>query len=414
MIKNFQQSIQTHQKAHTVCMHEKLLSHQLNEALDRLNECRSMRQFLKHPLYQGLKDKIQSVIDGIEYGIYNDNKSFKSKESYRAVFWNLAGQLSYESLSQLMKTHPVISRADFYCFAHSEIGMAKSHNRNIVRSLALEKSYNYVSTCSYLHLNRAEQSTAKLNQLGIEGVSILTPYPLSSFRLIPMANTYDSIKGLNKKIGYEKALIADLNLGHKKIILVVAQLDVFSSPKDRVSQLNTILSQLTDEEKGRPILFAGDLQTTTYNTKSNFRFMLNLLNKLFRGFEYIAKEHHLHPELYFEKDVFSTLLKQGFHFDDLNEMGKLSSQKPILDFLKKTKWSNRLYGPMLKVITSLFFSHHDLMSSRTDWFAGNNKIHVASEPHAEKPRVIENYSLEHSEVMTHTPLVLDFSMEAQS
>ncbi len=92
-------------------------------------------------------------------------------------------------------------------------------------------------------------------------------------------------------------------------------------------------------------------------------------------------------------------------------MGKLSSQKPISAFLQKTRWGYRAYTFLLKLLTTLFFSHHDLMSSRTDWFAGNAFIQVPLEPNAEKPRVVENYSLADSAILTHTPLVLDFAIQ---
>lgn len=396
---------------HNISSHEKLLTHQLGEAFDRLAHYNSTRQLVRSELYKGLETQIRQVTNGVEYGFHNDEKNCKPKPFYRVVFWNLEGKVSYESLLTLMKTHPIISRADIFCFAHSEIGMTRSENRNIIRSLALEKSFNYVSSCSYLHLNRFMDSPDKPNQLGIVGLSILTKYPLSHFRLIPIRNSFDPMKSVDKKIGCEKALIADLTLGTQKLMLVVLQLDQYSSPKDRAQQLDGILNELTEEEKKRPILVASDLQTTTYNTKTNARFTLNLINKIFRGFEYIAKEHHLNPQLFFDKAVFEKLAKHDFHYKDLNEMGKLSSQKPIVAFLQKTKWGHKVYTLLLKVLTTLFFSHHDLMSSRTDWFAGNAFIQVPLEPNAEKPRVVENYSLADSEILTHTPLVLDFTIQ---
>ena len=351
------------------------------------------------------------MTNGVEYGFHNDDKNMPAKKFYRVVFWNLSGKISYDSLLHLIKTHPIISRADIFCFAHSEIGMTRSGNRNIIRSIALEKSYNYVSSCSYLHLNRFMDSPEKPNQMGIEGLSILTKYPLSHFRLIPIRNTFDPMMGEDKKIGCEKALIADLTLGTQKLMLVAFQLDKFSSPKERAVQLESVLTELTEEEKKRPILLASDLQTTTYNTKSNTRFTFNLINKIFRGFEYIAKEHHLNPQLFFDKAVFERLAAHDFHYKDLNEMGKLSSQRPIAEFLQKTRWSHKFYKGILKILTTLFFSHHDLMSSRTDWFAGNALIQIPNEPNAEKPRVVENYSLADSEILTHTPLVLDFAIQ---
>jgi len=400
-------------KAYTVQGQEKLFNHSFAEVFDRLAVYKNYRQLSRSELFQSVAVNLQKITDDIEYGFHGEDKMVDDKKFHRVVFWNLEGKISFEALSKLIEQHPVLHRADVFCFVNSDIGRSCSGNRNLVRGLALEKSFHYVSTCSFLHLNRMQHDPIKPDLLGIQGVSILSKFPITNFRVIPIANNFDPMRETSRKIGCEKTLLTDINLGGQKLLLLVLQLDQHSSPNDRARQLDNVLSMLTDEEKRQPLLITGNLQTTNYNTKSNLHFVFNLLNKIFRGFAYIASKHHLNPHLFFDKPVFDVLQKHHLHYDDLNEMQKLSWQKPVADFLWGDGFIKKISTIFVNLLAKLFFSHHDLMSFRTDWFVGNSSVVASQMPQSEKPRVVENYSLNDSNIITHTPLVLDFEIRGK-
>ncbi len=412
MMPNLQEKLDRwKRKDHPVHSLEKLLTHDLQEALVRFCDYPSSRALRKSDLYQGLHTKIDHVTNDIEYGFYHEDPLEKPKDFYRAVFWNLSGQVAYESLSAIIARHPLLHKADIFYFAHADIGRERSGHRNLVRTLALEKSYNYVSSCSWVHLSPDLNVDKKPMPLQLEGLAIMTKYPLSNFRLIPMAPTHDPMRGRHKKIGCEKALVADVTLCDQKLTAMALQLDEYASPRQRAVQLETALGALQEEEQKRPLLLGGDLQSTGYNTRGHLAFLLNTLNKIFRGIDYIAKEHHLNPHLFFDKPLFQVLANHGLHVQDLNEMNKLSTQKRIEDFLKDKGLSTRLMTRLLQGLKKLFFHTSDRLAFRPDWFAGNAPVRPAQAVSAEKPRVVENYSLDDSQILTHTPLVLDFVIE---
>lgn len=398
----------TQRRTHNIYSNEMLLSHKLNEAFPLLYDVGSTRKLIRSDIYQGLEAQIRQVTNGVEYGFYNEDRLPKAKDFYRAVFWNLSGQLRYEGLVTLLKKHPLLNRADVFCFAHSDIGMARSENRNLIRSLALERSFNYVTLCSFLHLKTLPEGLPRQNLLGIEGISIMTKYPLAHFRAIPLRNTYDPMTGLDRKIGCEKALVVDMTLHNHKLTFVGGQLDRFSSPGQRAMQLGSILSQFQDEERNKPILFAGDLQTSTYNTKSNWGLLGSIVNRVLRGYDYIAEEHHLHPDVFFEKKLFDTFEKYGFRYEDFNEDGKASAQKELVELFQSGRWHTKALQGFARVLQKLFFKEHAQASLRPDWFAANEHVDVCQQHHSERARTVENYSLNDSQIITHTPLLLDF------
>lgn len=396
-------------KAHNIYSQEMLLTHRMNDTLALLSNSRSKSHLERSQIYKGICSDIEKITFGVEYGFYNEETPSKSKEFYRAVFWNLKGQVTYQGLARLIKKHPLLNRADIFYFVHSDIGMARSENRNLIRSLALERSYNYITMCSFLHLNTWPEGPRQ-NLFGIEGVSIMTKYPMANFRMIPLRNSYDPVKGKSKKIGCEKAMMVDLNLDHHKLTFMGVKLDAFSSPAQRVKQLKFVFDEMKDDEKDNPILFAGDLQSTTYNTQNHASLLLNVLSKVIRGFDLVATEHHAHPYLFFEKKLFDVFLQNRFHFESLNNLESSTIHLKLEEMVREKGWSTQFTRKMIQGLRRLFFSKHKDFALKPDWFAANERIQVAQAFHAEKPKLIENYSLNDSDVITHAPMVLDFEI----
>ena len=123
---------------------------------------------------------------------------------------------------------------------------------------------------------------------------------------------------------------------------------------------------------------------------------------------------------------FSTYLFGGENLDSLKQVAKITKNDTLRIQILKTVgeeegifrigyWDSLRLECELKLKNcpdskKLFFQKSDRLAFRPDWFVGNAQVRPATAVSAEKPRVVENYSLDDSQILTHTPLVLDFVM----
>lgn len=388
---------------------EKLLTHKLKNHFETLAGFSSTKALARSNLFKEIKNEIEDVIFGIEYGFYNDSGR-QQKKFLRAIFFNLSGDIQYRTLYDVLKNHPILSRGDFYFFTNTDIGMTRTGNLNLVRSLALELSYNYVFSPSYLHLLRPSSSVQTQNQFGLVGHAIMSRYPICGLQTLPLDSTFDTMQSKNKRLGMPKSLLLQVEIGDEKLSLLLANLDLHSSSRQRFGQLKKIVHPYTNLIQNTPFLLAGELNTTTYNARNSLSLSLSFLNKALRGYDYIIEEHHSYPERYFDRRLFQFLQKQGLQFSDFNQLGRPTIHCDLEDFLLKGKWKTGVM-PFLKNYLLKKGKHQtDPISLKVDWFLGNAQIVVSTDPQAEKPKVLSNLYSGGSVFTKHHPLVLDFEL----
>lgn len=392
---------------------EKLLSHRLQSHLPLFAKFHSSKELNKYPLYQESDKQIEDILNGCEYGFYNSEPtSILPKKFYRAVFWNLSGKVNFTHLMDTLKSHPILRRADFIIFSHADIGMLRTENRNVVRSLALELSYNYVFATSYLYLDRPGSLKKGKDQFGIAGQAIMTPHPLTGFCTFDLPPVIDPMKRSPKRLGQEKALLVKVEMGLSDINLVSLRLDSGSSPRQRHKQVSHIIQKL-NPYLDSPLLIGGGLNTTTYNSRHALTQFFSFLNKVMRGYDYICEKHHTHPEAYFEKRLFELIQNSGFTFHDLNEIGQGTWDSHFEDLEVQGHWEKKISHMMTKTLKKFFYhGPSDHLSLKVDWFLGNQKIKASSQPQAERPKVLSNLFHE-SLISTHHPIVLDFEIKSE-
>ena len=399
------QIISWSQKENPTAPLEKLLTHRLQGFFPELSQYFSTRALKNSTLYKQIQDQIEGCLNSVEYGFYGETRDSK-KDFYRAVLFNLSGEIPYRTLFDVLKHHPVLSQADFYFFIHADLGMARTGNQNLIRALALEFSYHYVFAPSYLSLMSQEK-----NQFGLIGNAVMSRFPIESFQILPISTSVDTMKLSKKCFGMPKALLTKIQLEGKDLSLLCLNLDAVSSPRQRVRQMRRILRYYDKLKHKNPILLGGEWNTTTYNTRSPLCFLLSYLNKLLRGFSYISEEHHLFPECYFDRALFEDLKKIGFHFEDLNPIGKPTVHRRVFELEIPGRIQRNFVHNMIKRLQGFMENRHQEFSLKTDWFAGTENIVPSSQPEAEKPKVLSNVYGGGALFTKHHPLVLDFEVE---
>jgi len=394
---------------------EKILNHKLSLEFEKLTHFENSKQLVKSKVFKSLENQLTDLIYGYEYGFYADKiKSTRRKSFLRAILWPLEYGENYNGILETLRNRALVRKADIYFLPSTDIGMARSGNRNVIRDLAIELGYNYFFVTSYLNLNNKVTNifNQNRNRLGLEGNAIMTRFPMSNLRYVSLDQFYDSYKGPIKKIGCEKAILVDLLVDKKqKLTVVCINAPEYSSPRQRCVSIKYVLSKIKSEElKTNPILLGGDLKTSTYNCKTELYFLLSVINKIYRGFDFIAKEHHNFPEEFFEKRLFEILNLRGFNYDQLNEMGKGCFHcKPqnVRPSFSQNKNNNNKISMIIKKILK---NHNEKLPYKYDWFAGNKFIKPSQSHQAERPKVISHLFFDGRVVSNHDPILLDFEI----
>lgn len=395
---------------------EKILTHRLGADLDKLSVFPSSRALNRSQIYKAMQQEISQVTYGYEYGFYADTQqTCQKKPFYRSVLWNMDHGIHYKGILDALRNRALVSQADIYFFPAVDIGMARSHNQDVVRSLAMELGYNYFFATSFINLPSENSPDGKKNALGLEGNAIMTRLPLSNLRILPLSNDSDPIQSPEKKIGCEKVILADVTTDHGVLTLVCINFLFATSKHHRTRHLKKIFKMLQARVQDTPILMGGDFKTTTYQCKNSFGFLLSLMNKIFRGYDYIMQEHHVHPQKYFDKGLFDEFMRAGFDYKLYNEMGHGSLHVPLEQLiLDHTKPDN-----LVLLAKKIAAKHSSSMSFKTDWLVANEFVQVSESYQAERPKVIAHLFHDGKSVSSHDPVLLDFeirkvdSLEAQ-
>lgn len=390
---------------------EKLLTHRLRDYLPAIRAHHSLKSFRASELYAAIKSDLDAIIFGHEYGFYNEEPTgSRAKKFYRAVFWNLSGEVNYDSLLDVLKNHPILRKTDFFLFAGADIGMARTKNRNIVRSLAIELSCNYAFACSHLYVMPHPKLPGSENHYGLVGQAVMTPHPLKSFVTIPLKSSVDPFRRETKRLGHEKAIVARVALPNLDLNVVCAKLDTSSSPRQRARQIKTIFAGAAHDLIDYPLLFGGGLNTTTYDSRHAVPQFFSFFNKVVRGYDFICEEHHPHPEKHFDRKVFDALMDFNLRYGDMNELGVPTFHCPFEELEVQGHKEKMLSHMMVKTLTRYFYHGGGELAFKTDWFAANARVRPSSLPQAERPKVLANLYHDTAPISTHDPIVVDFEV----
>ncbi|OGQ07690.1 MAG: hypothetical protein A3G32_00650 [Deltaproteobacteria bacterium RIFCSPLOWO2_12_FULL_40_28] len=389
-----------------------LIEHHLNAYKDELQKYTSTKSLLKSALFKSLKDQILLVVNGMEADQFSLRVPYERKKFYRFVTWNIERGINFNDVVHVFKTHPDLSRADVIYLVETDIGMARTRNVNIARELARELKMNYFFATSYLNLckgNLAEGHYEGENELGLHGNAILSRYPLHNLRTQPLKNAIDKMRGKEKRLGCQKALVCEIEFPFRKVTGVAAHLDAHSSQRQRAAQLKSILSFLA--EGRHPLVLGGDLNTSSYNARHALFAFFGFWNKVFRGVDHVIANHYPYPDRYFDRFLFKVFKDYGFDYEHFNEIGQGTLHYSIEDIKQNhlvrevvPEWCRRVMEETLK-------RHGGKCSLKLDWFAGKWVKPAHSDLGALSPKVYHNLVCKNgTPISDHDPILVDIDI----
>ncbi len=231
----------------------------------------------------------------------------------RIAFWN-AERLKYgEASAELVRSLGV----DALLLAEVDLGMARSGNRHTLRDLAGALGAGYVFGVEFVELGlgdareRRWHATDK-NRGGLHGGGLLSAHPLlrpAMLRLETSGRWFDGRLD-ERRIGGRIAVMAELLVMERPVLLVAVHYESHSGPEDRLAQTRVLLDAIDAHWPGRPVLIGGDLNTNTLDGAKPER--LKLLDQV------LAEDPHRLVDPVRYEPLFCLLEERGYDWQGCN------------------------------------------------------------------------------------------------
>jgi endonuclease/exonuclease/phosphatase family metal-dependent hydrolase len=333
-----------------------------------LASCSSTPELLDHATYLRLKGKFDRIFQTPEEGNFT-SAAAPRKGRYRVAAWNLERGIQYDGQLEVLQQDPYLSQSDVLLLTETDVGMARSGNRNIARDLAQELGMYYAFSPCYINLAKGsgvEYDAEGENEAGLHGNAILSRYPLSNVRSVFLKNGKDKMKGREKRLGQQTAVVAEVEFPGQPTTVVAVHLDANSSQQHRADQMADVLDAVADRS---PAVIGGDWNTTTFNSSSATMAILGFWLRVFMGPNNVITNHYLHPYNKFEAKLFNLLEDAGFDYRSANSIGERTTSYDVDD--AKTHKNLREWVPAwCFAFIRWSLRHHDgKCPLKIDWLA---------------------------------------------
>lgn len=307
----------------------RIIRERLRPRFAELARCESTRELLALPLYRELRPLAEQVLRTIEAGTFA--RPGPAKPFYRLVAWNLERGIEYEGQLAEFRAHPYLASADVYLLTETDVGMARSGNRNVARDLACDLGLNYAFVPCYLNLSKGagvESEAAGDNELGLHGNAILSRYPIRDPRAIVLGNGKDKMRGAEKRLGQQAALAAEIELPGCDLPVCSVHLDAQSRRRHRRDQMAAVTEGLPPTG---PAVIGGDWNTTTFNSSRALSAILGYWARVLIGADRTIRHHFLRPYAWFERELFRLLEDRGFDWRSANVLDERTTSYDYAD-----------------------------------------------------------------------------------
>jgi endonuclease/exonuclease/phosphatase family metal-dependent hydrolase len=387
-----------------------ILEHDLNQYFPELLKFESIEETERSAVYQKIKPTVERILNAVVQENYAENPKSEirnPKSAVSAVAWNIERGNIYEGIVEALKNHAQLKDKDLLLLTELDYGMARSRNRFVARELAKELKMNYAFAPVYIALQKGsgvESEAPGENTVSIHGLATFSKYPIRNAHAVALPNGKDKMLGKEKRLGYLRALIADIEHPLGDFRAVTTHLDAHCSRQHRHMQIKIILDHL-DTLPALPTVIGGDWNTTTFNSQNSTRAIMGYWRRVLMGPKRVTKKHFPHPDRYFERGLFGELEKRGYDYNALNEIGAGTLHYDVESIEKNTNlrdWVPEWCFPFIFWAAGRVGGR---VSGRLDWFAGKNiKAHG-------KPQTIGNLKdAQGTPLSDHDAIGLDFTL----
>jgi endonuclease/exonuclease/phosphatase family metal-dependent hydrolase len=387
------------------------LAHELRPFFPALAQFPSTKALEASELYRELRPEIERVLGSIVQenlaADFTASRRPAASRFIRASAWNIERGIRLDAIIRTLREHPVLSASDLFLLTELDYGMARSRNLFVAREIAQALRLNYVFAPCYLALNKGsgvEADVAGENTLALHGNALFSRYPIRRAHSVPLPNGKDKMKGKEKRLGSQRAVVAEIEHPLGLFRAVSLHLDAHSTQSHRHRQVRLILDHLDSLSPQLPVVIGGDWNTSTYNSRRAVYSILGYFRRVAMGVHHVIRHHYPHPDRWFERGLFRELERRGYGYRQLNEIGVGTLHYDVENLAVNTNMGDWIPGWCFWFINWALKEHGGRCSLKLDWFTGKGISAAQQSP----PRVIGNLQDEDGPLSDHDAIVLDF------
>lgn len=388
------------------------LRHELGTHFQELARFDSTKALEASTLYARLRAEVERVLNGVECGDFTRGRAAEGTAAgaIRATAWNIERGQRLEGVVGVLSEHPLMSRSDVLLLTELDYGMARSGNLHVTRELARSLGMAYAFAPCYINLSKGsglESGAEGENAEALHGNAVLSRRPIRRAWSVALPNGKDKMKGREKRLGSQRAVVCDVEHPSGLFRAVSLHLDAHSSQRHRQRQMKVVLDFIERLTPNVPVLVGGDWNTSTYDSSRALYSIAGFFRRVLMGVGHVIENHYLKPERWFERGLFRELEACGFSFRELNEPGAGTLHYDVKDLAANTNMGEWVPRWCFRWIEWALKDHGGRCSLKLDWFAGGRIEPDASQP----PRVVGRLRGPSGEVLSdHDPIVLDFTL----
>jgi endonuclease/exonuclease/phosphatase family metal-dependent hydrolase len=384
------------------------LEHSLARHFHALAAFESTRALNSSALYARLRTEVERVLGSVaceDFAGESEAKAARSLDHIRVVAWNIERGKRFSGIVDALKSHPVLRAADVLLLTELDYGMARTANRFVAREIAASLRLNYAFAPCYIALNKGsglESEVEGENALGLHGNALLSRFPLRRAHSVALPNGKDKMRGKEKRLGSQRAVVADVEHPLGTFRAVSLHLDAHSTQRHRARQMRLVLEHLARLEPQLPVVIGGDWNTTTYNSRRAAYAILGYFRRVAMGVSHVVANHYPHPDRWFERKLFREIERRGFVYRELNAAGAGTLHYDVTDIATNTSLGDWVPAWCFPFIGWALSRHEGRCSLKLDWFAG--RAIAPSSP----PLVVNDLRDKEGALSDHDAIVLDF------
>jgi endonuclease/exonuclease/phosphatase family metal-dependent hydrolase len=390
------------------------LDHTLAPHFPALAQFDSTKTLAASSLYQELRPEIERVLGHVVQENFAPDAAVARTRptgaaNVRAIAWNIERGKRLESIKRVLREHHVLRASDVLLLTELDYGMARTGNADVAREIAQMLRMNYAFAPCYLALNKGSGVEADVegeNLQALHGNALLSRYPLRRVHSLALPNGKDKMSGKEKRLGQQRAVIADVEHPSAGMFRAVSlHLDAHSTQRHRYRQMRLVLDHLDTLEPRLPTIIGGDWNTSTYNSRRALYSIIGYARRVAMGVENVVKNHYPYPERWFERKLFRELERRGYSYRELNALGVCTLHYDVGDATVNTNMGDWIPQWCFWFINWALKKHEGRCSLKLDWFAGKGI------KRAQPPQVIGDLRDADGVLSDHDAIVLDFSVE---
>jgi endonuclease/exonuclease/phosphatase family metal-dependent hydrolase len=386
------------------------LDHGLRPYLPELAQYSSTKTLEASALYKELRPEIDRVMSGLVQGQCARRHPRLKPDGLRPIkvtAWNIERGKRLDGIIRVLQEHPPFIESDLLLLTELDYGMARTSNRFVAREIAEALEMNYAFVPCYLSLvkgNGSELNVVGENTQALHGNALFSRYPLINAHSFALPNGIDKFRGKEKRLGCQRAVVADVDHPLGMFRAVSLHLDAHSTQKHRRRQMELVLDHVERLRPALPVLIGGDWNTSGYNSKRAVYTIAGFWRRVSMGVGHVLRNHYVHPENWFERGLFRELDRRGFNYRDLNEMGTGTLHYDVKNIEVHESLADWVPTWCFRFLHWSLRKYDGRASLKLDWFAGK-KIAVDN---AEPPKVVANLVDEEGPLSDHDAIVLSF------